>query len=134
MPKFSQKSLDRLNECDKRLYAIFSEVVKHFDCTVLEGYRSEIEQNRLYEQGKTKVKYPNGKHNQRPSMAVDVIPYPIDWQDRERMCYFAGHVMAIAKTMFGVDIRWGGDWDLDTDLADNVFDDLPHFEIREKSG
>jgi peptidoglycan L-alanyl-D-glutamate endopeptidase CwlK len=131
MAKFSKKSLDRLNQCDARLVAIFTEVVKVFDCTVLEGYRSEIEQNRLFEQGKTKVKYPNGRHNKKPSLAVDVMPYPVDWQDRERMCYFAGHVMAIAKTMFNTTLRWGGDWDLDTDLADNVFDDLPHYEIRE---
>ena len=52
MAKFSKKSLDRLNQCDARLVAIFTEVVKVFDCTVLEGYRSEIEQNRLFEQGK----------------------------------------------------------------------------------
>ncbi len=134
MPKFSQKSLDRLNQCDSRLVSIFTEVVKHFDCTILEGYRDFDTQFKYWQQNKTKVQYPDSKHNKQPSLAVDVIPYPVDWQDRERMCYFAGHVIAIAKVMFNTNIRWGGDWDLDTDLADNKFDDLPHFEIREKSG
>ena len=65
-----------------------------------------------------------------PSLAVDVVPYPVDWQDRERMTYFAGFVMGIARVKFGISLRWGGDWDLDTDLKDNKFDDLPHFEIK----
>tara|TARA_Y100000310_G_C20344142_1_gene651219 strand:+ start:311 stop:706 length:396 start_codon:yes stop_codon:yes gene_type:complete len=131
MPAFSKKSLDRLSTCDVRLFNIFTEVVKHFDCTVLEGYRDFDTQFKYWQQNKTKVQYPDSKHNKQPSLAVDAIPYPVDWQDRERMCYFAGHVMAIAKTMFNTTLRWGGDWDLDTDLADNKFDDLPHFEIRE---
>ena len=35
-----------------------------------------------------------------------------------------------AKSM-GIDIRWGGDWDRDTEVRDNKFDDLVHFEIVE---
>ena len=31
----------------------------------------------------------------------------------------------------GLKIRWGGDWDMDTQVKDNNFDDLPHFEIKE---
>ena len=29
----------------------------------------------------------------------------------------------------GIDLIWGGDWDGDTDLKDNAFDDLVHFEL-----
>lgn len=31
----------------------------------------------------------------------------------------------------GVTLRWGGDWDSDTEVNDNSFDDLVHFEIKE---
>jgi len=31
----------------------------------------------------------------------------------------------------GVTLRWGGDWDRDTEVQDNSFDDLVHFEIVE---
>ena len=31
----------------------------------------------------------------------------------------------------GIDLRWGGDWDRDTEVRDNTFDDLVHFEIVE---
>ena len=30
--------------------------------------------------------------------------------------------------MMGIKIRWGGDWDSDTQVNDNKFDDLVHFE------
>ena len=39
--------------------------------------------------------------------------------------------MGIASQM-GIDIIWGGDWDGDTDLKDNAFDDLVHFELKKK--
>ena len=94
--------------------------------------RGKERQDELFEQGRTKVKWPNSKHNVLEpadlSRAVDMAPYPIDWEDRERFHYFAGHVMGIAATMGG-QLRWGGDWDEDTEVDDNSFDDLPHYEL-----
>ena len=130
MPRFSKKSLSKLETCDKRIQDLFLRVVKKFDCTIIEGHRSKDRQNKLFNEGKSKLKYPKGKHNAIPSKAVDVAPYPIDWNDRERFTYFAGYVLGIAYEM-GLKIRWGGDWDMDTQVKDNNFDDLPHFEIRD---
>lgn len=130
MPRFSKKSLSKLETCDKRIQDLFLRVVKKFDCTIIEGHRSKDRQNKLFKEGKSKLKYPKGKHNAIPSKAVDVAPYPIDWSDRERFTYFAGYVLGIAYEM-GLKIRWGGDWDMDTQVKDNNFDDLPHFEIRD---
>ncbi len=129
MPRFSTKSKNRLHSCDERLQKIFKEVVKGFDCTIIEGHRGKEKQNAAYKKGNSKLKFPDGNHNSLPSTAVDVIPYPIDWEDRERMSYFAGYVIGIAKSM-GIILRWGGDWDMDTKVKDNKFDDLVHFEIR----
>ena len=131
MPEFSLRSKAKLSQCDQRLQELFAEVIKHHDCTILEGRRSKERQDELYRTGKSKVQYPNSKHNTEPySMACDVAPYPIDWEDRKRWYFFGGFVTAMAKTM-GVPIRWGGDWDSDMDLGDQTFFDLPHFEIRE---
>ena len=44
------------------------------------------------------------------------------------MTYFAGMVMGIAKAK-GIGLRWGGDWDQDTEVKDNGFDDMPHLEL-----
>ena len=129
MPKFSKTSKDRLITCEEELQTLFNEVVKYFDCSVLVGYRGRNEQDTAYESGHSKVKWPNGKHNQKPSVAVDVAPYPIDWDDRERFIYFGGFVKGCAFRM-GIPLRWGGDWDNDTQLTDNKFDDLVHFELK----
>ena len=129
MPKFGRASKKRLKTCDEVLVFLFEEVVKYFDCTVLEGHRGKKLQNKYFKEGKSKLQYPDGNHNKIPSFAVDVVPYPIDWEDRERMTYIAGYVKRIAL-MLGIPIRWGGDWNGNNDLKDNNFDDLPHFELR----
>ena len=129
MPRFGKRSIGRLQTCDQKLQELFYEVVKHFDCSIIEGNRGEERQNKAYADGKSKVKYPNGKHNKFPSVAVDVAPYPIDWSDRDRFHYFGGFVLGVAKQM-GMNIRWGGDWNQDTHTKDNKFDDLVHFEIK----
>lgn len=128
MPAFGKSSLDKLATCDPRLQKVFNEVIKHFDCTVIEGHRGEEAQNKAFAEGKSKLKYPQGKHNKTPSLAADVLPYPIDWNDTNRMRYFAGFVVGIAATM-GIKLRWGGDWNQNTELKDNSFNDLPHFEL-----
>ena len=130
MPRFGKSSIKRLETAHPKLQEIFNEVIKHVDCSVLQGHRGEEEQNRYFDEGKSKVKYPNGRHNAYPSRAVDVTPYPVDWDDRERQTLFAGFVLGIAKSM-GIKLRWGGDWDMDFEVQDNKFDDFPHFEIRD---
>ena len=128
MAKFSERSLRRLSTCDVKLQSLFKEVIKHVDCSILEGHRDERRQEQLFEEGKTKIHYPFGRHNSKPSRAVDVTPYPVDWSDRERQTLFAGFVLGVAARM-GINIRWGGDWDKDWKVRDNKFDDFPHFEL-----
>ena len=129
MPRFGKTSKRRLATCEDKLQNLFKEVVKHFDCSVLVGYRGRNEQDTAFESGHSKVKWPNGKHNKKPSVAVDVAPYPIDWDDRERFIYFGGFVKGCAFRM-DIPLRWGGDWNSDTQLSDNKFDDLVHFELK----
>lgn len=134
MPLFSATSSQRLNTCHQDLQILFNEVIKHFDCTILEGFRDEVAQNNAYAQGKTQLKWPNGNHNHLPSLAVDVVPYPIDWNDKSRIYFFAGRVLGIADMLLQAGkithkIRYGGDWNSDTQLKDNNFDDLVHFEL-----
>ena len=128
MPQFGNKSLENLNQCHPDLILLFNEVIKHFDCTVTCGHRGEFEQNEAFRKGYSKLKFPMSKHNNDPALAADVVPYPIDWKDTERMYCFGGFVKGIASQM-GIDIRWGGDWDSDTQVKDQNFIDLPHFEL-----
>ena len=131
MAKFGSRSKANLNSCHSDLQKVFNEVIKKVDCSVLCGHRGEEDQNKAFDEGRSKVKYPNGRHNADPSYAVDVTPYPVDWKDRERQTLFAGYVIGVAQGM-GIDLRWGGDWDQDFQVKDNKFDDFPHFEIKKK--
>ncbi len=132
MPKFSLKSNDRLNTCHHLLQMLFRAVVKDDDCAVIEGHRPRRRQNQLHKQGKSKVRWPNGKHNVMPSEAGDVGPYVkgigIPWDDHEAFYAFALKVQKKAEEL-GIQLRWGGDWDGDGDFTDQNFNDLVHWEL-----
>jgi peptidoglycan L-alanyl-D-glutamate endopeptidase CwlK len=132
MPKFSQKSLDKLNTADHHLVILFTEVVKHRDCSVIWGFRGKADQDAAFASGASKKKWPDGEHNKTPSQAVDVAPCingKISSDSRE--CYaFAGFVLGFAAALgLAGRIRWGGDWDQDGSVTDQTFNDLWHFEI-----
>ena len=129
MAKFGKSSKKRLATCDERLQKVFNEVIKYVDCSVLCGYRNKEDQNKAYIGGNSNAKYPKGRHNKKPSLAVDVMRYPIDWEDYERMTLFAGFVLGIAKSM-DIKLIWGNDWDGDFDTRDTNLKDYPHFELR----
>ncbi len=130
MYKFSKRSLQKLNTCTNSLQDLFNEVIKDFDCTIVEGHRSKEKQNEYFDKGKSRLRYPNGKHNRYPSLAVDVAPYlngSVSW-DMRHCLYFAGVVMGTAR-MMGIKIRWGGDWNRNNEpITDQSFQDLVHFE------
>jgi peptidoglycan L-alanyl-D-glutamate endopeptidase CwlK len=130
--KFSDKSISKLSTCDVELQRLFREVIKHIDCTVIEGHRGEDKQDEYYRTGLSKVRYAGSKHNTMPSRAVDVAPYVvgvgIPWDDIEYFYNFAGFVKGVASQL-GIKIRSGLDWDLDNNLGDQTFMDGPHFEL-----
>lgn len=128
MPAFSEKSKQLLAGCDTRLQTICSLAIQVMDFTVITGHRSKEEQDKAVAEGNSKLPWPQGKHNSMPSMAVDIAPYPIDWNDSARFYVLAGIMLGIAATR-GIKLRWGGDWDSDFNLKENKFDDIGHFEI-----
>ena len=125
MPRFGKRSRERLKGVDAKLVNVLNELIKIMDVTVIEGLRSAERQKELLAKGATKVKY--SKHME--GKAVDIAPYPIDWEDRERFHYMGGMVRGIAKAL-NLKVRWGGDWDSDGEIKDNSFDDLVHIEIK----
>jgi peptidoglycan L-alanyl-D-glutamate endopeptidase CwlK len=127
MPSFSKSSDDKLNTCHPLLQTLFREVVKHYDCTIICGNRNEKDQNEAFARGFSKLKFPNSKHNSIPSLAVDCLPFPIQWNDKSRHLHFAGYVQATADRL-GIKVRWGGNFDGDSNL-DNGFLDRPHWEL-----
>lgn len=132
--KFSKQSLDNLSQCDHHLQILFNEVIKHRDCKVACGHRNKTKQDTAYysKPQRSKLKWPNSKHNKIPSLAVDVYPYingNVSY-DKIDCAYFSGFVMGLATAMnMSGKIRCGGDWDGDGDTRDNDPNDIGHFEI-----
>lgn len=152
MPSFGEVSSARLLTCHKDLQTLMNEVIKFYDCQIVYGQRTVKEQQELFKQGR---KFENGKwvitnklmivtncdginskskHNKTPSLAVDVMPYPIGWKDKYSVAYFAGKVIETYRRLkedgkITSTIRWGGDWNQNNKTIDESLIDFPHFEI-----
>lgn len=128
MNKWSATSKARLLTATPELQDLFNVVLQRHDCSIIYGARTPEEQRRMVEEGLSKTM--DSKHIPQEdgcSHALDVAPFPLDWDNTKQFYYFAGIVIATAIEM-GIDIRWGGDWDSDNDLDDQSFMDLVHFE------
>jgi len=126
MPKFGRKSAARLKGLDTALVNVLNQAIKHFDFTIIEGKRSLETQKEYVAKGASKTlksKHLEGK-------AVDIAPYPVDYDDVERFVYLGGFILGVASQL-GVKLRWGLDWDMDTYTKDTKFRDIGHFEIKE---
>lgn len=139
MYKFSKRSKDNLASADEKLQLLFNEVIKEFDCTVIYGHRTPEEQFELFKKGRERIdgwwkvvdkskvvtnidgKTKKSKHNYKPSKAVDVVPYPLDWNDIESFKLLASVVKRKALEL-GINIEWGGDW--------VSLKDYPHYQIN----
>lgn len=137
---WSERSKKNLEECHPMLQCLFNEVLKHWDCTILDGYRGEAEQNEAYRKGYSKLKYPHSKHNKKKdgkpySYAADVKPVNVAWEDMNTLYMFVGFVKGVASCTdyLGLRIsdylRCGADWNRNKDIHDQTFHDLPHFEL-----
>jgi len=149
MSKFSKKSFSNLSTCHPDIQTVMEQVIEFFDFTVVYGHRSPEVQKLLFDQGRDKngkiidkkkvvtncdgYKKPS-KHNALPSEGIDIIKYPMDWEDVESAIYLAGFVIGISELLFAIGrishkLKWGGDWDSDRDMTDQNFMDYFHFEV-----
>jgi len=120
MPKFSRVSCEKLATCHPDIQQLMHEVIKSVDIIILCGHRGEAEQNAAFANHTSQLRWPQGKHNKTPSMAVDIAPYPLNWDDSKTFRALGEVVKRIALSM-DIPIKWGGDW--------KSFKDLPHYEL-----
>lgn len=127
----SEKNLQGVHE---DLVKVVREVAKTYPILVIEGLRTKERQAELYAQGRTKPgkvvtwtllsKHIDGK-------AVDVVLLrdgKIDWDDPSAFTEL-GKIMLETASQFGIQLRWGYDWDGDKTLREKGENDGPHFEL-----
>lgn len=129
MPVFGVESKRHFDTLHPDLQKVLAEAIKYIDFSITCGFRNQLDQDRAFAEGKSKLKWPNGEHNQMPSRAVDVAPYPINWNDAEAFTLLSGIIYGIACTM-GVQLRIGADWDGDFNTLEHSFKDRPHLELK----
>lgn len=137
MPKFGKRSKERLKGVHPDLVNVLNQVIKYYDITILEGVRSEERQIELYKEGRSKLDGVKKKSKHQLGRAVDISPWPIDFDDTKGFVYLAGLMIATAKQL-NIKLRWGGDWNGDHRLSgrgkrgdrSQTFDDLVHYEVK----
>ena len=136
------------------VYRAASMALPEEDFSVLEGARSREQMWINYGKGRTPAqcaakgvptKYADpdarkvtwlsnplmSNHRRRAdgySRAVDLAPWPTDWNDIPRFNRLAT-LMFRAASVEGVQIRWGADWDRDGRWREKGEYDSPHYEL-----
>lgn len=108
----NETSRKKLLTCHRDLIEVVSVVAVQFPLLVVCGERGQIDQDRHFKAGTSKVRFPNSKHNRTPSDAVDLAPLPLNWDDVDKFKVLAGAVLFVARSK-GIKLKWGGDWGWD---------------------
>ena len=132
--KLGKTSLDRLQGVDETLVNVVKRAIEisEVDFTVMEGVRTLERQRELYAQGRTapgKIVTWTMKSKHIEGKAVDLVPYPLDWNDLEKFNKIKDAMFQAAKEL-DVNLRWGADWDGDGNYREKGEYDSPHFEIN----
>jgi len=139
---YGSGSWKKLMSCHPKIQSLFVEAIKYFNLSVDCGTRGRKAQEKAKAEKRSDVNYPDSIHNpdnpvnadKKGVRAIDVLPYPVDWKDKERFMYTGGKIMLLAKQM-DIPMRWGADWNRDSRMRDDdkrkALRDYPHFEYRE---
>lgn len=133
MFKLGKRSEERLVGVNPSLVAVVRRAIElsTVDFTVLEGKRTLARQQELFDQGRTKpgkIVTWTMKSKHLDGDAVDLVPFPVDWNDTKKFDAIAKAMFAAASEL-GVKLRWGADWDGDGKPREKGEYDSPHFEI-----
>lgn len=119
--KLGTRSLQSLSGVHPDMVAVVKRAIEitGVDFTVIEGIRHINRQRELLKAGKSTTM--NSRHI--TGHAVDMVPWPVDWEDLERFEVMS-EAMKEAAEELDIPIVWGGDW--------KSFYDAPHFELDRK--
>lgn len=132
--KLSKNSLAKLDGVNQALANVVKRAIEitTVDFAVVQGNRTQAEQNALYAQGRTKpgpVVTWTRNSNHIGGRAVDLAPFykgKIEWDNDGKLGLYPKIATAMkqAAKELGVKIKWGGDWQGTVDR--------PHFELERK--
>lgn len=116
----STASRTRLLGAHPLLQQLFAAVALRSNVTILDSQRGRAAQELAFRQGHSRAHFGQSAHNWNPAIALDVAPYPIDWNNIARFKALGAMVTTEAKAR-GTPISWGGTW--------KSLKDYPHYEL-----
>ena len=138
MFNLGEKSLGKLKGVHPDMVKVVKRAIQitEQDFMVLEGVRTPERQKELFAQGRTKpgpkvtwtLTSNHFKQKDGYGHAVDLVPFPVDWDDLKKFDAMSKAMFAAAKEL-GIKIRWGADWDSDGKPREKGESDSPHFEL-----
>lgn len=132
MASFSLESERELAGVHPALVSVCRRAITFMDFKVIQGPRTLEESMINVGRGTSRLKDPSkSKHLIQPDgfgHAVDLAPWPVNWEDSEMFCVLAG-VMRVCAALEDVTLRWGGDWNRNNSTVDERFRDYGHFEL-----
>ena len=131
MHTFSEASLDRLERAHPLLQKLMNAAILEFDFLIADSQRGRKAQELAVKGGFSKVHFGNSAHNWSPALALDLYPAPFD--PKTPVARFVDLQIKVIKPLaakLGVPIRLGIDWNMNGDLTDDKWDDLPHIELH----
>lgn len=126
MPSFGPSSRRHLETLDPELQEVLNEAINHYDFSIIDGHRDMERQNHYFNEGVSKVRWPNSRHNTFPSQAVDVVPYPGGFDNPNSAFDRMATYILSAAARLDVPLEWGGHW--------KSFPDYAHFELAHRDG
>lgn len=132
----SANSLAILEGVHPTLVALVTRVHKECGVQIIQGHRSNAQQQVAYSTGKSKAKPGQSAHNSWKARAVDFLPGEFhtsgDWNNLDIFRGTAHVFLGVAHLMnnSGPWIRWGGDWNMNNSEADeHGLRDFDHIEL-----
>lgn len=141
MAYFSKSSEERIATLHPDLQRVLRKAINVVDFSVIDGLRNEESQKKAVANKRSKVNFPNSRHNRskrddgtydyKVADAVDVAPYPIQWPNINKQTareyvrrmgrfYLLAGVIKACAIIEQVELKWGGEFK-------NFFDG-PHFQ------
>lgn len=127
--RFSKSSQERLDQCCEEIQKIINEVVYFMDITITEGSRTREQQEKYLKAGTSKAKFGQSAHNYTPSLAIDIVPYPVpvnkkgEWDSKSKKWDDLALIVKSIADEKGIRITWGGDF--------KSIVDKPHWELTD---
>lgn len=127
--KLSNRSLSRLNGVHPDLVKVVKraiEITEH-DFSVAEGVRSKAQAEANAAKGTGIANSLHIPQSDGFAHAVDLHPYPLDWNNLKSFKTVADAVFKAADEL-GVLIQWGADWNNNGVVGERSEWDYPHFQ------